>query len=249
MAKMLQDDECVTLDQFRAVGKLSSGCPPGVYVMYVHGLAKVGRSNDVYIRYMFYLSGMEPPSTSAKQVFLVGFLAALPGEDLKTMEAQLIQLCLEMDSRVEGREWFQDPGNCLDALSALSRQRVESNTEVMKRDSALLVAPTFVNDETHYATFLFPAYVSATCRRITYLVMAFDHETSTIVVQKTTIPYSPTWTILACYVQDPGAEVTLQQLQETLVPHTRCEKIASFLTLNAEESDIFYYTSPNFVSV
>lgn len=241
MAHMYASGACVTLDQFRSLGFMPSGCPPGVYLIYVNGVAKVGRSTDAYLRYLSYLSILKGPN----KVFLVGFLAALPGESLNKLEADLIKICLETDERVGGREWFKTPEYCLEALCELSRHRIQHTPGIVERDDEPLVARTTTHKTPveEQVAFLYPAYVSATCRRITYLVMALDHETGSIVVDKVTVPYRETWTILACYVQDPGAVVSMGCLRETLNPALRCEKIAAFFELNSVESDLFFYTS------
>ena len=88
LAAMYAEKPCVTYDTTRVLGDINSGFPPGVYVMWVRGYTKVGRSTDAYTRYLFYLGITRPLTESAEDVFMIGFLAALPGESLNELEKQ-----------------------------------------------------------------------------------------------------------------------------------------------------------------
>jgi hypothetical protein len=177
-------------------------------------------------------------------MFLIGFLAALPGEILSVLERQLIDKCIEWGAeRTHGREWFENEVWCLQALGDLSRSRISH--EMKESDSIRVVshrnetAPTTLEQQ---ATYFYPMYVSTMSRRIKYLVMAVDKKSDEIVVEKTTLPFRSTWTVLACYTEDYGTTVDQDYLKTALEPTFRCEKVARFLELNCEESDLFFYT-------
>jgi hypothetical protein len=128
------------------------------------------------------------------------------------------------------------------ALNDVAQSRLE-NAEVTRLDTQPLPVK-HVPPQNHdaEATCLYPSYVSAAHRRITYLVLALEHETQQIVVRKMRVSACATWTILACYVEDPTAAESMEGLAQTLMPASRCGKVAAFLELNASESDLFLYT-------
>jgi len=214
----------------------SHGCVPGVYVMWISGRTKIGRTQNIYSRYLSYINGR---SDHAERVFLIGFMAALPGEDLSGLEQKLLDTCLELGlERVSGREWFSgtDAGDCLHALSILSGVRQPLN------DEDFVLPPTEDLPIVRQAEILFPMYVSTVKRNISYLVMAVEYSTGKTVTEITTIPFRPSWLVLACYVQDPGAKVTPQDMLEPLKGNSKWGKLCAFFNLNAEESDLFFYT-------
>jgi hypothetical protein len=225
-----------------AGGFCNSGCPPGVYVFWVHGRVKVGRSSDAYTRFFFLLDTDQPFSRSARDVFLIGFMAALPGESLSALEAHLLKLCREFDGPPTlGREWFAGTSSCLNALTHLARQRITPNlddNEPVVATRAGLPRATPVQRVKYF----YPMFVSTRRRNLEYLVLACDNATNKLVVAKTCNPFRGNWTLLACYAQDPGCGVDMVELRETLKPPTRAEKVAAFFELNGWHSDLFFYT-------
>lgn len=243
MEEMLHDGKCVTYQEIKFSGFCNSGCPPGVYLMWVNGAVKVGRSSDVYNRYFWYLDHNIPTSYAAKHVFLLGFMSALPGEDLKALEKSYIKACKDHGAEVSnGREWFcsQYAVLCLEAMGHLASERHEGMNQVATPLLPQTTNPTIEQQALHF----FPMYVATRFRAIVYLVLAMTSKG--IVFERTVVPFRSTWTVLACYVEDATAMVCPTHMETELKKEESiCGKISAFFKANVEETCIFMHTDPD----